>query len=166
MARTRLGVVKIRPWTETEFQVLRDNPNTDLHVLAEKLDRSFKAVENARSRLGIVKTRPWSDWEIGLVRDNPELTLHELSKLVGRPVSSCHRYRQILNEAGEVPLGPPAPLGLSHTPDPAFSHVLRLVARSLAHGDEAVAAVLLAEMTNPSEDRPTVGELCGRDAGG
>lgn len=151
-------------WTEAEYQLLRDNPELSESVLADKLNRSRKAIQNARTKLGIVKNRPWSDEEIGLVRDNPDLSLHELSKLAGRPVSSCHRYRQILSEAGTATLGAPAPFGLFHEPDPAFSHVLRQIARSLACGDEAIAAVLLGEMTNPSEDPPTVGKLCGRDA--
>ena len=152
-------------YTEAEYQVIRANPDMDVAVLAEKLNRSVKSVNTVRSRLGLTRDWAWTPEEIGLVRDNPGLSLHELSKVVGRSVSSCHRYRQLLNEAGAVPLGEPAQPGLFRMPDPAYLRTLTRIALALADGDEAVAAALLAEMTNPSEGRPTVGKLCGRDAG-
>lgn len=154
-----------KKYTEAEYQVIRDNAHMDIAVLAEKLNRSVKSVKTVRSKLGLTKDWAWTDEQKNLVRDNPGLSLQELSNLVGRPVSSCHRYRQIIKEAGEAAQGPPAPDGLFREPDAAYLPALRRIAMGLAEGDEAVAATLLAEMVNPSDDRPTVGRLCGRDAG-
>ncbi len=152
-----------KKYTEAEYQVIRENPHMNMTVLAEKLNRSRKSIETVRTKLGIVSQPRWTDAEIVLVRDNPDLTLSELSKLTGRSASSCHRYRQILNETGQTPQGEAAIIHPVHEPDPAYRRTLAGIALTLARGDESVAAVLLVEMTNPSEDRPTVGKLCGRE---
>lgn len=151
-------------WTPEEVQLLTENPDLTDSVLADKLGRSVRSVQDKRSTLGLVKNRFWSDAEIQMVRSNPELSLHELSALIGRSVSSCHRYRQLLNRE-EVMSSDGDLTGVSiRKLDASYHATLVSIAMGLARGDEDVAAVILGEITAPGMNGikvgTTVGEIC------
>lgn len=150
-------------WTDEEIQLLRDNSALSDNVLADKLGRSVKSILHKREILGLVKNRAWTDDEIRLVGNNPDLSLLELSKLVGRPTSSCHRYRQLIN-TGEVTFTRDATARVVtvREPDPVYRGELARLALRMAEGNEDLALILLKEMTDPSDDSLTLGEICGR----
>jgi hypothetical protein len=77
-------------WTEEEIQFLRDNYHEEGPAYcAEKLDRTFRALEGKAFRLGIKVKKGWTEEEIQFLRDNyPEKGAGYCAEKLSRTPSS------------------------------------------------------------------------------